>query len=62
MQRERGLVAVARLFYYVDHARRRVWTSLIKRRDHEHDRIDRDYFHDLLSLGYDRAEAPPHGP
>lgn len=53
-------VAAPRVFYYVDHERRRVWTNFRKQHAFEANRIDADYFRDLLSLGYDRTEAPTH--
>jgi hypothetical protein len=53
-------VTSPRTFYYVDHQRRRVWTNNRKYAAYEADRIDADYFRDLLSMGYDRTEPPLH--
>jgi hypothetical protein len=53
-------IAPKRMFYYVDHKRRRVWSNLQKLTAFEADRIDADYFRDLLSMGYDRTEPPLH--
>ena len=59
-ERKDMLVAGARVYYYVDHKRRRVWQSMRKLSEYETDRIDGDYYRDLISYGYDKTERPDH--